>query len=97
MKTSTQMMLSVIMDGITDSGMLMDYATDAKWGNDEEAYRWFKTKAKTRVEQSKADYDYVKAQVKLEDKVKAGDDIAIALHTYLQGAVAGLQDRLGKI
>lgn len=95
MKTCAQMMLSVVMDGIKDAEMIMDYAEAAK--DNEEYYRWFKTKAKMRAEQTKADYDYVKTQIKLEDKVKAGDDIAVALHSYLHEAVMGLMDRINRI
>lgn len=76
-------MLSVLMDGIKDANMLLDYA-DASYNEDDNtAMQWFKSHAKERIDGVSKDYDYICSHIGLVEKARSGDEIADALISHL--------------
>lgn len=79
----TKAMLNVIMDGIRDANMLIRYAKMADEADKADCFAWFKKHAQKRIDGLEADYEQVKEFVGIEEKVKAGDEIAYALHSHI--------------
>lgn len=89
-------MLEVLMDGIKDANMLLDYAADAKVHNDS-SYDWFKTHAKTRVDTVIDDYAKINNMIGLEQKAMAGDAIAESLKCYLKDQIIELKNAMASM
>ncbi len=83
-------MLAVLMDGITDSQMMLDYAEECREHPDH--YRWFKQHAEKRLEMLKRDRDDVFGDLEIEKKAKNGDEIAAALMCHIDASI----DKLSK-
>jgi len=84
-------MLTILMDGIKDSNMLMDYAEEC--ANDLKAASWFKTHAKTRMDMVMNDYNFINEMVGLTEKARSGDEMADALISHLQYEMKELNSR----
>ena len=67
-------MLAVLMDGITDTQMLIDYA-DACRETAPDVCRWFIGHAEKRLEMLKCDWDDVFEKLEIDRKAKMGDEI----------------------
>lgn len=76
-------MLSVLMDGIKDAEMVMEYAATART-EAPEWMMWFKNHVKIRLDQLDSDYDYVCRAINLNEKSRSGDEIAEALKSHLE-------------
>jgi len=87
-------MLQVVMDGITDAKMLIEYANRAE---EPEQKSWFNTHARNRIEQLSNDFTYVINKLELPRKVQEGDEIAEALHGHLLYEVDSLKNKLGSL
>ena len=88
----TKHLLAVLMDGITDTQMLLDYA-DACDGHPGRE-RWFKEHAKQRLEMLRHDRDDVFDELGIESKSKGGDEIAAALMSYIDMSIERLSDKV---
>ncbi len=86
-------MLSILMDGIKDAGMLLDYAYKAKMQEDD-TENWFLSHARKRIEEFTSDYQAVNNEIGLESKAAAGDEIACALMCHLKEEILQLKNRL---
>lgn len=93
----TKNMLKVLMDGIKDTNMMMDYAEMAMDADMTDVASWFKSKAKKRMDSLESDYDYVCDRMNLREKVKSGDEIAEALKTHLEDQIDMLKNRYSAI
>jgi len=91
------MMLNVLMDGIRDAGMMLDYAEEAYNADRVECGNWFKTHARKRIDALDSDFDYVSEQIGLEEKAKAGDEIALSLRNHISGQLDDLQRRFASL
>ena len=89
-------MLSILMDGIKDADMYIDYAIEAV-DNDSPYSNWFKSHAKDRIDGLKSDYDFISREIHLSDKVKSGDDIAEALMCHLEYQMKSLTEKYNSI
>lgn len=85
-------MLSVLMDGIKDAGMLLDYAYKAKMQEDD-TENWFTNHARKRIEELASDYQAINNEIGLEAKA-ATDEIACALMCHLKEEILQLKNRL---
>lgn len=83
----------MLMDGIKDANMMMDYAEDAMDMEQTSSAMWFKNHAKTRVDMVKSDYDYISREIGLTEKAKSGDAIADALVGHLEYQISELMHR----
>lgn len=90
-------MLSILMDGIKDAGMYMDYAEKAKHEDDAEYMTWFKNHAKMRIDELARDYDYISNQIGLVEKVREGDEIAEALMSHLTYQMSEMTKRFNAL
>lgn len=86
-------MLSVLMDGINDAGMIMDYAERAK-AMDDDTFPWFLEHARMRVDLLWDDYKRINQEVSLEAKAAEGDMIAEALKCHLKDQIMHLKNRM---
>lgn len=84
-------MLTVLMDGIKDSNMLIDYYEESNT-QDEETF--FHNHAKKRAEEVMSDYTFIKTKIGLDQKAKEGDAIAEALDGHLIHEINNLKMRL---
>ena len=97
MKSSTQMMLWVLMDDLKDAGMLIDYMDEAKAiPNADETVRWLKAKAMARHDALKQDFDLVMARAGIAERVANGDEVAAALHDYLKEEMTKIYSRISR-
>ena len=83
-------MLEVLMDGIKDANMLLDYAAHAK-AHQDNSYEWFKQHAKVRVDSVVDDYNKINMAIGLDQKAMAGDQIAESLRCYLKDQITDLK------
>ncbi len=86
-------MLSVLMDGITDTQMLIDYA-DVCRETAPDVCRWFTSHAEQRLEMLKCDWDDVFEKLEIDRKVKTGDEIAEALKCHIDTSIEHLEKEL---
>lgn len=84
-------MLTVLMDGIKDANMMMDYATECS--DDPKAMTWFKNHAKSRLDMVTSDFNYINESVGLSEKARSGDEMADALMSHLQYEMRELNNR----
>ena len=89
----TRMLLTVLMDGIKDAAMWMDYADKAKSADRNDMEMWFRNHAKKRTESLKSDYDYIKDWLMFDDKIRSGDEIMAALKDYIDSQISDLERR----
>lgn len=87
-------LLAVLMDGITDTQMLLDYADacDGQPGRE----RWFEEHAEKRLEMLRRDRDDVFGELEIERKAKDGDEIAAALMCHIDMSIERLNDEVRK-
>lgn len=90
-------MLSMLMDGIKDADMMIDYAEDAYSVENEKAAAWFKNHAKLRLDMLTSDYDYINREMGLTDKAREGDPLADALLSHLNYQMETLAKRYNNI
>lgn len=90
----TKKMLSVLMDGINDTQMLMGYAKDCEEHPDYE--RWFKQHAEKRLDMLKRDRDDIFEDLDIERKSRDGDGIAAALMCYVDAEIAKLDKEVSR-
>lgn len=90
----TRAMLNVLMDGIKDANMWLDSAEIAMEADKTEESNWFKSHAKKRIDALEMDYEYIKDSIGMVEKVKAGDEIAEALHQHILSQMDALKKRL---
>lgn len=88
----TKHLLAVLMDGITDTQMLLDYAEACEEQQGRE--RWFMQHAKQRLEMLRHDRDDVFDELGIEHKSKDGDEIAAALMSYIDMSIERLSDKV---
>lgn len=88
----TKHLLAVLMDGITDTQMLLDYAEACEEQQGRE--RWFMQHAKQRLEMLRHDRDDVFDELGIERKSKDGDEIAAALMSYIDMSIERLGDKV---
>ena len=86
-------LLSVLMDGITDTQMLMDYA-DACRETAPDVCRWFISHAEQRLEMLKRDRDDVFEKLEIGRKAKSGDEIAEALKCHIDTSIERLEKEM---
>ena len=86
-------MLAVLMDGIKDCDMIMNYYDDSITNGMVEQANWFKDHAKARIDWIIKDYDYIAQNAGLMEKAKSGDEIADALVAHLNWQVAEMKKR----
>lgn len=84
-------MLSVLMDGLKDANMLIDYCEDC---SEPTHKNWFMNHAKKRYEELLSDYEYIKQQTGLIQKIHDGDAIAEALDGHIQHEMLELKKRM---
>lgn len=84
-------MLNVLMDGIKDANMLMDYATECD--DDSKTMMWFKNHAKARLDMVTSDYNYINESLGLQEKARSGDEMADALVGHLNYEMRELNNR----
>lgn len=89
-------MLSVLMDGIKDADMIMEYAEKAK-AMEDDTYEWFMQHAKMRVESLSNDYRRINDEIFLEAKAADGDPIAEALKCHLKDQIMHLKNKLSNM
>lgn len=94
MKNMSGMMFSILMDDIKDLDMILGYIDDISVTENSDFISWLKNRAKDRADTMRVNYDYVKKQTKLEEKVNHNDEIAIALNDYLCKSVTELMARV---
>lgn len=87
-------MLSVLMDGIKDSNMLMDYAEEC---DSQDVMIWFINHTKKRIEELGTDYAFIKTQIGLDQRVREGDAIAEALESHIEHEMENLKERIKSI
>ena len=90
----TKHLLAVLMDGITDTQMLLDYADACEGQNGRE--RWFREHAEKRLEMLRHDRDDVFDELGIESKSKGGDEIAAALMCHIDMSIERLNDEVRK-
>lgn len=90
-------MLSVLMDGIKDAGMLIDYAKSAMADGKSQAYNWFKSKAKARIDELDGVYNFISEEIHMEEKMRQGDEIAIVLSEYINCQLDELDRRISSL
>lgn len=83
-------MLSVVMDGIADTEMILDYADESE-GN---KMNWFMDRAKKRYQMTQEDYDYVMNSAGIKERASDGDEIAEALCDHLRKQMTRLSARM---
>lgn len=84
-------MLSVVMDGIKDANMWLDYAMRCKEQNDIQTYQWFFEHANKRIETLNSDYTYVKKNTGIDEKIKAMDEMAVLLNAHIMSEIDDLR------
>lgn len=84
-------LLSIVMDGINDTNMLLDYYEET---DDPEMVNFYFNHAKKRYDEIIADFSFVKSHIGLEQKVREGDAIAEALHGHLQHEIMRIKNRM---
>ncbi len=84
------------MDGIKDTGMMIDYAIEAADSGNPYA-SWFKSHAKMRLDNLHVDYDYISREIGLSEKARSGDAIADALLCHLEYQMSDLTQRYNSI
>lgn len=89
--SSVSDMLSVLMDGITDTGMMLDYAENAEHPGRED---WFMDHARKRYQMTLDDYNYVTDSIGLKERVADEDEVAVALCNHLKKQMLNLKNRL---
>lgn len=84
-------LLKVVMDGINDVDMILNYAeeTDADVHKD-----WFKSHARKRLDSAIQDFDWVANTTGLNDRVARQDEIAIALYEHIEKELMRLKNRM---
>lgn len=88
-------MLKVVMDGITDTGMLAGYAEDAiKHPEHKSAAEWFAARAKTRLAQLERDWKDVREELM---EGKHDGELMDALECHINNSISGLKARLEKM
>ena len=83
-------MLAVVMDGITDTELLLDYADNADAGH----VKWFMDRAKRRYQMTTEDYENVMSMSGLKERAAEGDEIANALMDHLRKQMHRLNARM---
>lgn len=73
MMQSTNDLLTVLMDGIRDTGMLIGYAENALMEGQSGRAAWFRNHAKKRLDQLEADYNDVGTVTGMAEKARSGD------------------------
>ena len=91
--SSIKAMLSVLMDGIKDANMLLDYAKNAMTEGKTQAASWFKTHAKSRIDELDGVYNFVSDEIHLDEKVRQGDEVAMVLSEYINSQLDDLDRR----
>lgn len=86
-------MLIVVMDGIKDATMLLDYADNARGKGNEDVHNWFKQKAKLRIDTVKSDWQYVYRATNMMSKIKDGDELAYALNWHINEQISSIEAR----
>lgn len=80
---STKHLLAVLMDGIKDAGMWLDYAREAETEGFPSRASWFKEHAKKRIDSLQSIHEYVDSEMKFDEKATAGDELALAFKDYI--------------
>lgn len=88
---SVKNLIAVLMDGITDAKMLLDYADAAE---EERLAMWFRTHAKRRISEVHQDREDVFDELDIEAKAKGGDKIAGAMKCHIDMQIKMLDDRI---
>lgn len=86
-------MLGIVMDGIKDTEMFMDYADMAMEKGNEEFAMWFKQHAKSRMSMLEQDWDYVCNAIGMHERIREGDEIAHALKSHIMDQIQELHAR----
>lgn len=85
-------MLSVVMDGIKDTGMLADYAQEvARIDGNKDLADWFAVRAKTRLSHLERDWKDVDEELEEHDR---GSELLDALECHVNRSIADLKARV---
>lgn len=84
-------MLKVLMDGIKDAEMMIDYAYQAHDMENVEMKTWFTNHAIKRTEMVESDFAFIKNKLGMAEKIRNGDVIAEALYDHLDDQVKSLK------
>ena len=94
---SVKHLLCVLMDGIKDAEMWITFASDADEEGKPEWAAWFRQHAKKRTEALDSIYSYVSDEIGLEEKVKAGNELAYALKDHIEDQIDDLHSKLNAL
>ena len=90
---STKHLLAVLMDGIKDAGMWLEYSKEAESEDLQGRAEWFRDHAKKRIESLQSIYDYVESEIELDEKADAGDALACAFKDHICSQIKELKIR----
>lgn len=91
----TRHMLSVIMDGIKDVGMVAGYAEEAhRMPDQKNAAEWFAMRAKTRLSHLERDWKDVHEEL---EEHSHNDELVDALACHVNHQIADLKARIEKM
>ena len=84
--------IAMLMDGITDVNMMIDYMYDAETPEEES---WIRKHIDSRMEWIWKDYEYVCMRLELKEKARGGDIMAEAFKSHLDHEMSELKRRIG--
>lgn len=93
----TKMMFSMVMDGIKDTDMIIEYAMCARRAGRQDMVEWFRTRAEHRMGMLKEDYARVNEATNLERKADQGDEMADAFRDHLHEQMEMLERKLNML
>lgn len=87
-------MLTVLMDGIKDANMLVDYACDAMHAGMNIEADFFRDHAEQRYDKIVEDQEWIMRYIGIPEKVRQGDPISVALNDYVNYQIKDLRHRI---
>lgn len=87
-------MIKVLMDGIKDADMIMDYAAEAMEEGQDNWANWFKAHAQKRLDIIDSVYQDVSNELSLDMKARQNDPIASAFKCHIEEQINDLKSRM---